>query len=150
MPTDSNLLSWIRKGLEAPGKTRRGLARAIAVDPASVTRMLQGLRSLKPEEIEPASRYLGIEPPAGWRLRRERRDLLGIDYIDISPELRRAVVAKSIEMAIEPAEFVDRAIRSAMLMLGAQGAAKSGDAEPIRLDANSTISAAGHESGSGT
>ena len=51
MPTDSNLLSWIRKGLEAPGKTQRGLARAIAVDPASVTRMLQGLRSLKPEEI---------------------------------------------------------------------------------------------------
>lgn len=136
----------MRKGLDTPGKTQRGLARAIAVDPASVTRMLQGLRSLKPEEIEPAARYLGIDPPPGWRLRRE---ILGIDYIDISPELRRAVVARSIEMAIEPTEFVDRAIRSALLMLGAHGAAKAGDADVdrIRLDPTCAISAGGGEDG---
>uniref|UniRef100_UPI003F6EEFB8 helix-turn-helix domain-containing protein n=1 Tax=Elioraea sp. TaxID=2185103 RepID=UPI003F6EEFB8 len=41
----------IRRALAKPGKTQRGLAAALGVDPAAVNRLLKGERQLKAAEI---------------------------------------------------------------------------------------------------
>lgn len=48
----------IRRGLQKPGKTQRGLAQALGVDPSAVTRLLKGERQLKAAEIEKVRQYL--------------------------------------------------------------------------------------------
>lgn len=63
MPTD-----WkekISKGLEKPGKTQAGLAQALGVDPAAVSRLLIGKRQLKAAEIPKVEAYLELEREAG-------------------------------------------------------------------------------------
>lgn len=54
----------IRRGLAKPGKTNRGLARAIGKDPAAVTRLLDGTRALKAKEIAAARAYLELDDDA--------------------------------------------------------------------------------------
>lgn len=117
MQSDSTILAWLKQGLSAPGKSQRGLARALSIDPACVTRMLQGQRRLRPEELAPAASYLGTDPPSGWANAR-RMDLLSVPHIDLSPELRAAVFEKSGQMRVEPTVFVDRAVRAALLICG--------------------------------
>jgi len=56
-------IEWIRKGLEQPGKTQAGLARALGVDASAVSKLLRGVRKLDADEIAPAAAYLGIPPP---------------------------------------------------------------------------------------
>lgn len=51
----------IRRALAKPGKTQRGLAAALGVDPAAINRLLKGERQLKAAEIAPAARYLEID-----------------------------------------------------------------------------------------
>jgi phage repressor protein C with HTH and peptisase S24 domain len=53
----------IRRALAKPGKTQRGLAAALGVDPAAINRLLKGERKLKLNEVLPAANYLEIEPP---------------------------------------------------------------------------------------
>lgn len=60
-----DMVAWIRRGLAKPGKSQRGLAQALAIDPAGVTRLLKGDRQLKAAEIARVARYLGEEPPIG-------------------------------------------------------------------------------------
>jgi phage repressor protein C with HTH and peptisase S24 domain len=49
---------WIRQRLDAiPGKTQAGLARALGLDPAAVTRILQGKRHIKAYEIPAIEAY---------------------------------------------------------------------------------------------
>ena len=40
-------LDWIRDGLAQPGKTQRGLAAALGVDPSAISRLLGGARQLR-------------------------------------------------------------------------------------------------------
>lgn len=54
---------WIKKGLEKPDKTGRGLAAVLGVDPSAVTRMLKGERQLRLDEVQKVADYLGVEPP---------------------------------------------------------------------------------------
>jgi transcriptional regulator with XRE-family HTH domain len=56
-------LEWIRRGLEKPGKTQTGLARAMGVSPSAVTQLLKGRRELKYREIRPVAQYLDVTPP---------------------------------------------------------------------------------------
>jgi transcriptional regulator with XRE-family HTH domain len=56
-------LDWIRKGLERPGKTQTGLARALGRSPSAVTHLLQGKRALKQREVPAVAQYLGVSPP---------------------------------------------------------------------------------------
>lgn len=56
-------VAWIRRGLDKPGKSQRGLAAALDIDPAGVNRLLKGERQLKAAEIARIARYLGVEPP---------------------------------------------------------------------------------------
>ena len=50
----------IERGLEKPGKTKGGLARAMGVRPGAVSEILSGLRLIKASEIGPIMEYLGL------------------------------------------------------------------------------------------
>ena len=65
MQGQSNILEWIRKGLEKPGLSQAGLAEALGIDRAQVTRLLQGKRELKVRELKLVGDYLG--PFLNWR-----------------------------------------------------------------------------------
>jgi SOS-response transcriptional repressor LexA len=54
---------WIIRGLEKPGKTRVGLAKALHRAPSAVTALLAGKRELKAREIQTVARYLEVDAP---------------------------------------------------------------------------------------
>lgn len=56
-------LEWIRDGLKRPGKSQLGLARHLNVAHPQITRLLQGARSLKVDEIPKIAEYLELNPP---------------------------------------------------------------------------------------
>lgn len=51
-------LKWIKEGLQRPGKTQRGLAQAMGIDPTGVNRMLNGKRDIKASELPKIRAYL--------------------------------------------------------------------------------------------
>lgn len=70
MATDKIYLDWIRAGLgRAKGKTQKGLAAALGIDPSGVTKLLQGKRELQLSELPVVATYLGtpvpVEPGGG-------------------------------------------------------------------------------------
>lgn len=56
-------IEWIAKGLEKPGKTKQGLAKALGRHPAVVTNILSGKRAIKARELELIAKYIEIDPP---------------------------------------------------------------------------------------
>lgn len=54
---------WISRGLEKPGRLRKGLADALGLSPSAVTRMLDGTRRVHLEEVPRIASYLGDAPP---------------------------------------------------------------------------------------
>lgn len=56
-------IDWIRKGLEKPGKTQKGLAEALGRAPSAVTNLLKNKRELKQREVSIIARYLEVDPP---------------------------------------------------------------------------------------
>ena len=112
--SSSLLAAWIAAGLEDTGRTQRGLARALGIDPATVNRIVKGKRRLRIDEIEPAARYLGVEAPNGF----SARPSCAPEDIDLPAELRSSVFIRATEMEIEPEEFLARAVRAALLVLG--------------------------------
>lgn len=56
-------LEWIKAGLLKPGKTQRGIAKAIGIDTTGVNRMLKGNRAIKANELPKIRAYL--EAPDG-------------------------------------------------------------------------------------
>lgn len=55
---------WIAKNLKKPGKDQYGLADALGVGRTSISKLINGKRQLKAEEISKAAAYLGDPPPA--------------------------------------------------------------------------------------
>src|SRR5262252_3979532 len=53
-------ITMIERGLEKPGKTKGGLARAMGVRPGAVSEILSGLRLIKASEIGPIMEYLEL------------------------------------------------------------------------------------------
>lgn len=53
-------LKWLREQLERPGFSQRGLAKALGLDPAAVTRLLQGRRKISVDELPIINAYLQI------------------------------------------------------------------------------------------
>jgi repressor LexA len=53
-------IAMIERGLEKPGKTKGGLARAMGVRPGAVSEILSGLRLIKASEITPIMEYLEL------------------------------------------------------------------------------------------
>ena len=117
--------AWIAVGLKETGKTQRGLAQALGVDPATINRVLKGKRRLRVDEIEPAARYLGIAPPRGYSF---ERSPASHDYIDLPAELRSVVLARAMDLGIAPEEFLARAVRAAFTLLGPR---RGGDREGV-------------------
>lgn len=58
-------LEWIRDGLARPGRTQRGLAAALGVDPSAISRLLAGTRQLRAAELPVVAAYLDSAIPAG-------------------------------------------------------------------------------------
>jgi hypothetical protein len=58
-----NYTAWIRKGLGKPGKSQKGLAASLGVVPSVVSKMLNGRRKLKADEVAVVAAYLEIDPP---------------------------------------------------------------------------------------
>lgn len=56
-------VDWINSGLKKPGKTKRGLAKALGLDPSIITRIVQGRRRLKADELYDIADYLETPVP---------------------------------------------------------------------------------------
>jgi len=67
MSTDHKrtIATWIAHGLQKPGKTQAGLARALGVTQPQITRLLAGERSLRVEELGAVEGYLDERFPYG-------------------------------------------------------------------------------------
>src|SRR5262245_5267625 len=72
------ILEWIKRGLDKPGKTQTGLAEALGRTQPQVSRLLRGTRDLKEREIAIIAEYLEEEPPPRAE-RRNWRQRLGIE-----------------------------------------------------------------------
>ena len=59
------IIEWIKSGLEKPGKTKRGLAAALSVDPTIIGRIVKGTRRVRADELGTISSY--IEEPVPIR-----------------------------------------------------------------------------------
>ncbi len=54
-------VSWIIEGLDKPGKSKSGLAKALGIWPSGVTSLLGGGRQLKATEAQKAAAYLEVD-----------------------------------------------------------------------------------------
>ena len=66
-------LDWIRDGLAKPGKTQRGLATALGVDPSAISRLLAGTRQLRAAELPLVAAYMDSQIPSGLTPDRPRQ-----------------------------------------------------------------------------
>lgn len=61
---NDELLRWIERGLEKPGKSKKGLAAALGRFPSAVTKLMHGDRAIKADELPKIAAYLDEPPPA--------------------------------------------------------------------------------------
>lgn len=54
---------WLQKGLTKPGKSQRGLARVLKIDPMQISRLVNGKRRFKLEELRKIAFYLDEQLP---------------------------------------------------------------------------------------
>lgn len=64
MTDDSTYLRWLRDGLAKPGKTQKGLARALDIDAMGVSRLVHGKRRFQIGELQKISQYLAEPLPS--------------------------------------------------------------------------------------
>jgi SOS-response transcriptional repressor LexA len=79
-------IDWLKAGLQRPGKSNAGLAKALGVNPSAVSRMLKGARRLQLDEVAKAATYLGIEPPnhANVRLRTVAASTTSVHVVELT------------------------------------------------------------------
>ena len=63
MSASDPYVAWLKRGLDRPGKTQRGLAEHLGVDESVVSKLMNGKRRFKTDEIPRAAAYLGAPPP---------------------------------------------------------------------------------------
>lgn len=61
---NDEILRWIERGLQKPGKSKKGLAAALGRYPSAVTLLMQGGRAIKTDELPKIAAYLDEPPPA--------------------------------------------------------------------------------------
>lgn len=54
---------WVRAGLLKKGKSKGGLAKALGIHQSQITRLVEGKRQLKAEEVSVVADYLGLPSP---------------------------------------------------------------------------------------
>lgn len=62
-PMKDEIIAWIRRGLDRPGKTQRGLAQAIGRANSAVSMLLQGERDVRVDELPAMAAYFGVPRP---------------------------------------------------------------------------------------
>lgn len=68
-------IETIRKGLEKEGKSQRGLAVAMGIDPTAVSRLLNGQRQLKANEVPKVEAYLNASPESTHKSKQNNTSL---------------------------------------------------------------------------
>lgn len=63
MTHDKLYISWPRQGLKKSGKTQKGLARALDLDPMAVSRLLSGKRRFQIDELQKIAAYIDESLP---------------------------------------------------------------------------------------
>lgn len=96
-------IEWIRKGLQKHGKTQRGLAVALGIDPSGVNRILKGTRLIKADELKTIADYLDEPLPpealAGNRTAPPSSEALKADIsIPLSGELPLSLPVYGVAM----------------------------------------------------
>lgn len=56
-------IEWLRVGLQQPGKSQTGLAKALGLHPSAISKVLANKRKLTSAELGPTADYLGKQPP---------------------------------------------------------------------------------------
>jgi len=121
----------VKKGLARSGKTQHGLAKALGVDDAAITRMLQGKREIKARELPTIRNYL--EMPE------EKHSKLGASgaWARDVPVLGTAVGGSAGDFMLNTGDVVDYARRpptvarsSKVFVLYVQGSSMSRWREP--------------------
>lgn len=64
-------IAEIRRGLEKPGKSQRGLAKAMGIEASAVSRLLKGERKLQLHEVQKVQAYLSESSPESTQPARE-------------------------------------------------------------------------------
>lgn len=118
LPTMDDL-EWIRKGLEKPGKTQRGLANALGIDAGGVSRLLKGDRQLKASEIPKVKNYLEESPPSQSDVDMSRRIPIaeGLRDLPVYGSVKGSFVGEAVDYE-NPVEYGFRPIA----LLGVRGA----------------------------
>lgn len=62
--TTIDYIGWIRDGLKKARRRQADLARHLGIDPAQMSRAMQGKRALRTDEIESIAAFLGLTIPA--------------------------------------------------------------------------------------
>lgn len=57
-------LAWLRDGLNKKGKTQRGLAKHMGIDETIVSKIVNGKREIKADELSQIAEYLGAPMPS--------------------------------------------------------------------------------------
>jgi len=104
-------LDWIRDGLAKPGKTQRGLATALGVDPSAISRLLAGTRQLRAAELPVVATYLDSPIPS-----------------DLTPD-DRPMIATRPATSTRPVSQTGTVIRDLPVLGTAVGGSAGGDAE---------------------
>lgn len=105
---DMDAAEWIRRGLTRSGKTQRGLAEALGIDPAGVNRMLKGLRQLRADEIPKVARYFGdTSPPASLALSTSLDPSPGSGLIELSGQEVAVIPRFDAAISAGHGSFVD-------------------------------------------
>lgn len=63
MTYDKLYITWLRQGLKKVGKTQKGLARVLDLDPMAVSRMLSGKRRFQIDELQKIAAYIDESLP---------------------------------------------------------------------------------------
>lgn len=73
---------WLQKGLEKPGKSQRGLARVLKLDPMQVSRLVHGKRRFQIADLGKIAHYLDEQlPTAAIPLSLLSKDVKGVHVL---------------------------------------------------------------------
>lgn len=75
---------WLRRGLQRPGKSQRGLAQHMGISESVVSRMVSGQRPMRGDEITAISVYLGEPPPGSAPTLVGRNRIVSVRVVGIS------------------------------------------------------------------
>jgi SOS-response transcriptional repressor LexA len=103
-------VDWIRDALDNKklSKTRKGLAKALGIDPSQVTRILDRSRRIQLHELRTIADYLGVPPPATESSQELIREEISHRKVPILGDVAAGVwlEVSVFNNEVEPSEFL--------------------------------------------